>query len=143
MTGMPHPETIELAMADEHVSGCGGAPLALLTGRTWLVEAVDGAGLVDAARVTLGFGSDGRVAGSGGCNRWVAGFDLTGEGLYIGLVGATMMACAPAVMDQERRFFEILAKVSGFTFDDSGALLLLAGGAPVITARSTTDGSAP
>ena len=143
MTGMPHPETVTLTMGDHTLTGCGGSPLDLLTGRTWVVEDIAGAGIIDASRVTLGFGADGRVAGSGGCNRWFAGFELTGESLTIGQAGSTMMACPEALMAQERRFFEVLATVTGFDIDDTGALVLLAAEQPVLTARAATDGSAP
>jgi heat shock protein HslJ len=80
------------------------------------------------------------MAGSGGCNRWFASFDLMGEGLGIGPAGATMMACAPPVMDRERRFFAALAKVTGFDIGADGALILLGPEGAVITARALTDG---
>jgi heat shock protein HslJ/uncharacterized lipoprotein YbaY len=143
MTGMPYPETVELTVNQETLTGCGGAPADLLTGRTWVVEDIAGAGIIDASRMTLGFGTDGRVAGSGGCNRWFAGYTLTGEGLSIGQAGSTMMACPEALMDQERRFFEALGQVTGFDIDDGGALVLMAAGQPILTARVATDGSAP
>jgi heat shock protein HslJ len=143
MTGMPYPETVTVTLGDHTLTGCGGAPADLLVGQTWVVEDIGGAGIIDAARVTLGFATDGRVAGSGGCNRWFAGYALTGEGLGIGQAGATMMACAPALMDQEQRFFAALGQVTRFDIDDTGALRLIAGDMPVITARAATDGSAP
>ena len=143
MTGMPYPETVEVTVNEETLSGCGGAPADLLTGRTWVVEDIAGAGVIEASRVTLGFGTDGRVAGSGGCNRWFAGYDLTGESLTIGQAGSTMMACAPALMDQERRFFEVLANVTGFDIDGTGALVLTAAEQPVLVARAAADGSEP
>ena len=143
MTGMPHPETIELSMGDHSLSGCGGDPTRLLIGPDWLVEDIGGASVPAGADITLGFGSDGRVAGSGGCNRWFASFDLTGEVLGIGPPGATMMACAAPVMDQERRFFDALAKVIGFDIGADGALVLLGLDGAMIIARARTDGSAP
>lgn len=136
MTGMPHPETIELSMGDHSLSGCGGDPARLLVGPDWLVEDIGGASVPEGADLTLGFGTDGRVAGSGGCNRWFASFDLTGEVLGIGPPGATMMACAPPVMDQERRFFDALAKATGFDIGADGALILLGSDGALITARS-------
>jgi heat shock protein HslJ/uncharacterized lipoprotein YbaY len=141
MTGMPHPETVTLALEGETLGG--GDPASLLIGPAWVVEDIGGAGVIDAARVTLGFAAGGRVAGTGGCNRWFAGYTLTGEGLTFGEAGATMMACAPALMDQEQRFFAALAQVTRFDIDATGALRLIAGDAPVITARAATDGSAP
>lgn len=143
MTGMPYPETVELSLGDETIAGCGGAPVDLLIGRTWVVEDIAGAGPIDGSRVTLGFGTDGRVAGAGGCNRWFAGFDLTGETLSIGQSGATMMACPEAIMVQEQRFFAALAQVTGFDIDETGALVLRSPESALIAARAATDGSAP
>ena len=140
MTGMPHPETIELALGDDRLSGCGSDPARLLVGPDWLVTEIGGTGVDPGAEITLGFGSDGRMAGSGGCNRWFASFDLTGEVLGIGPGGDTMMACAPPVMDRERRFFAALAKVTGFDIGADGALILLGPEGAVITARVLTDG---
>ena len=34
------------------------------------------------------------------------------------------MACAPALMDQEQRYFDTLAKVTHYAVADDGALLL-------------------
>jgi heat shock protein HslJ len=136
MTGMPHPETVSLSMGDHTITGCGGAPVSLLTGRTWVVEDIGGGGLIDSSNVTLSFGTHGRVAGSGGCNRWFAGFELTGESLSIGQAGSTLMACPEALMTQERRFFEALAQVTGFDIDETGALLLTGGDGTLLLARA-------
>jgi heat shock protein HslJ len=141
MTGMPYPETVDLAMGDETITGCGGDAASLLTGRTWVVEDIAQTGIIDSTRVTLGFGPDGRVAGSGGCNRWFAGYDLTGETLTIGQAGSTMMACPEAIMAQEQRFFAALGEVTGFDIDETGALLLRSPDGVLITARAATDGS--
>jgi heat shock protein HslJ/membrane-bound inhibitor of C-type lysozyme len=143
MTGMPHPETVDLSMGDNTITGCGGDPASLLMDRTWVVEDIGGAGVIDNSRVTLGFTPDGRVAGSGGCNRWFATYTLTGEGLSFSQPGTTMMACHDALMGQERGFFHALDAVIGFDIDDTGALLLRGPTSVMITARAATDGSAP
>ncbi|NKX43538.1 META domain-containing protein [Roseicyclus persicicus] len=143
MTGMPHPETVTLTLGAETLAGCGGDPAALLIGPTWVVEDIAGAGIVDDSRVSLGFFGDGRVAGSAGCNRWFADVALTGEGLTLGQAGATMMACADALMAQEMRFLEALAQVTGFDIDATGALVLRGPEGALVTARAATDSSAP
>ncbi|PWK59573.1 META domain-containing protein [Roseicyclus mahoneyensis] len=140
MTGLPHPETVELSMGDQTIFGCGGAPLSLLTGRNWVVEDIAGSGVIDTSEVTLSFGTHGRVAGSGGCNRWFASYELTGEGLSIGQAGSTMMACTEALMTQERGFFAALEQVTGFDIDATGRLVLLGDGPTAITARADIDG---
>ena len=143
MTGMPHPETVDLSMGDHTITGCGGDPWSLLVGRTWVVEDIAGGGVIDNARATMGFDGAGRVYGSGSCNRYNGPATLTGETLSFGAMASTSMACPEALMTQERRFFEALAEVSGFDIDETGALILRGPGGPLILARAATDGSAP
>jgi heat shock protein HslJ len=143
MTGMPHPETVELSMGDHTIRGCGGDPLSLLAGPTWVVEDIAGSGVIDAARTTMFFDQTARVFGSGACNRYNGGVELTGETLAFGAIASTMMACPDALMAQERRFFDALAGVTGFDIDETGALILRGAEGPLVTARAATDGSAP
>jgi heat shock protein HslJ len=136
MTGIPDPETVSLSMGDETFTGCGGDPAALLTGRTWQIDAIDGAAPPKDAPATLTFHTDGRASGTGGCNRWFAAYSLTGEGMTFQQAGATMMACPPDVMQAERRFHDALARVAGFDIDRTGALILHGGdAAPILRAR--------
>jgi heat shock protein HslJ len=117
------------------LSGCGGAPVSLLTGGEWLVEDVAGGGVIDNAEVTIEFLADGSVFGSGGCNRYSGGFTLTGEGLGFGPAATTMMACPEAASNMEQSFFQTLSTVIRFDISDTGALMLYdAEGAQVIRA---------
>ncbi|MCL1628940.1 META domain-containing protein [Roseibaca sp. V10] len=135
MTGMPYPEAVDIAMGDNVVAGCGGDPLDLLVGRNWVVEDVGGGGVIDSSRIEVAFDREGRVYGTGGCNRFRASYDLTGEGLQVDSAGATMMACPEALMAQERRVFEALAQVDRFDIDATGALVLIGADRPLMTAR--------
>ena len=51
--------------------------------------------------------ADGRVSGSGGCNRFTGSYELDGEKLTFGSIAGTLMAC-PAGMDIEREFLAAL-----------------------------------
>jgi len=135
MTGMPYPNAVTVAVAGRMLTGCGGDPATLLQGAEWVVEDLRGAGIVDRSRVTLAFAADGRVSGHGSCNRYTASYKLTGEGLTISKAASTRMACAPALMRQERLFFDLLAQVRRFTIDASGALVLHAADGGTIAAR--------
>ena len=136
MTGMPHPETVTLITPGQERSGCGGDPLALLTGAEWVIVDVGGKGIIADANLTMSFRHDGSVGGSGGCNRFNAGFDLTGEGLSIGPAAATMMACEEPLMAIEQALFQAIAGVARFDIDATGALVLIgADDAALITAR--------
>ncbi|KFI32823.1 lipoprotein [Haematobacter missouriensis] len=98
------------------------------------MEDIGGSGIIDGSHVTLAF-ANGRVSGRAGCNGYFAGYELTGESLRFQQAGATMMACAPALMDQERKFLDALASVTDFDFSNDGALLLKAGNETVLKAR--------
>lgn len=95
-----------------------------LTGAEWVVEDINGAGVIDDARASLSFGEDGSLGGSGTCNRYGASYKVSGDQMTISNPAATLRACAPALMDQERKFFDTLAKVSRYTIDETGALVL-------------------
>ncbi|MDR9393800.1 MAG: META domain-containing protein [Roseovarius sp.] len=135
MTGMPHPQTVRIERPGRILRGCGGAPVSLLTGAAWVVEDIGGLGLIDASRVTLQVRPDGRIAGRGGCNRYTGRMDVGGEGVSVGPVAATRMACAEALMAQEQRFFDALGRVRRFDIDATGALIMMAGGEVVLRAR--------
>jgi heat shock protein HslJ len=135
MTGMPHPSAVEVVLGDRKLAGCGGDPAALLRGAEWVVEDVAGKGIVDRSRATLNFGPDGRVYGRGSCNNYTAQYTLTGEGLTVSKAAGTMMACAPAFMEQEALLLGLLADVRAFDVRDDGALVLRAGDGRTITAR--------
>jgi heat shock protein HslJ len=123
---MPYPDTARLTLADRVLHGCGGDPVDLLTGGAWQITALGDAALVEPERLSLNFLDAGRVAGSGGCNRIVGGFSLTGEGLHFGPMASTMMACPDPLMEQERRMLDALEQVMAFDLDARGRLLLLA-----------------
>jgi heat shock protein HslJ len=124
MSGMPHPRAVEVVLDGRTLTGCGGEPAALLRGREWVVENINGKGIIDRSRATLNFGADGRVAGRASCNSYTAQYTLTGETLTIDKVAGTMMACPPGLMAQEALFLEVLRNVRRFDFAPDGALVL-------------------
>jgi heat shock protein HslJ/uncharacterized lipoprotein YbaY len=123
MSGMPYPYVSEVVIDGRAFRGCGGEPDALLIGDEWVVEDIAG-GLVDRSRATFDFGVDGRLAGRASCNAYTTSYALTGERLTIGTTATTMMSCASALMEQERRFLEILQRTRGFDITETGALVL-------------------
>lgn len=135
MSGMPHPNTVTLLLDGETLHGCGGDPAALLRGAEWVVEDLNGGGIIDRSRATLNFAADGRVFGRASCNTYNGGYVLTGEGLTLSEIVTTMMACAPALMTQESRFLDLLKNVQRFEIGADGALILHTGDQRTITAR--------
>ena len=135
MSGMPHPFTVQVRVDDRTYRGCGGRPVDLLLGAEWVVEDIGGAGIVDRSRATLRFGEDGRVGGRGSCNLYTGSYTLTGETLTVGNTATTMRVCAPALMQQEQRFLDILRQLQRFEIDATGALDLIDGRGHRVKAR--------
>lgn len=123
MSGMPHPYAAEVVVDGRVYRGCGGEPDALLMGAEWSVDEIAGR-RVEGARITLDFGVDGRLAGRASCNAYASSYALTGETLAIGTTATTRMSCAPALLEQERRFLDVLARVRSFDLTAAGALVL-------------------
>lgn len=84
-----------------------------LTGSRWLLEDLDGKGVVDRVQSTLEFGERGALAGNLACNRFTTTYEQSGPRLTFGRVASTRMMCPEAVMDQERRFTEALGSTRG------------------------------
>ena len=127
MSGMPHPYTARYWYAGDSFPGCAGQPRSLLTG-DWQIERI-GDQVVDAdPAATLSFlDEEDTIAGQAACNRYSAGFELTGEGLRFGPVAATKMACPEdGQADREARLFEALRRIDRFDIDADGRLLLIA-----------------
>jgi heat shock protein HslJ len=63
-------------------------------------------------RPFLIFMPEGKLTGSGGCNRFFASYDVTGSTLKVGLIGSTLMFCQdpPWLMDMEGDFFSCLQR---------------------------------
>lgn len=90
----------------------------------WLAEDVGGRGVIDNARTTIELRAEGVVTGSGGCNRFSGRAQLSGTALRFDPMISTRMACAPALMDQERKFLDALAAVRGWRFEREKLALL-------------------
>ena len=106
-----------------------------ISGGEWLVEDIDGRGVIDNAPTTLVFGKDGRLSGDTACNRYFGSYAIEGAIIQIESVGATKRACPPAVMDQESRFLETLNNVDTYRIDGTGALMLSTGSGDGLLAR--------
>ena len=71
--------------------------------------------------------ANGKLSGSGGCNRYFGSYKLDDEtGLsVVNPLGATMMACSQTINEQERLYFDFLAKVDAYQLGENGHSLVL------------------
>ena len=135
MADQTYPFTATLELGDTVYSGCGGDPRDLLTAtEVWTVTEIAGVPTLEGTDVELGFGPEGEVFGSGGCNRLMSRYELTGEGLTFGPAASTMMACPEEIMAQEQAFFATLEGVYAFDIGEDGALILMGESGPVMRA---------
>ncbi|NRB70389.1 MAG: META domain-containing protein [Xanthomonadales bacterium] len=96
-----------------------------LAGSAWWVEDINGLGVVDRSRSTIGFGEPGRVMGSTGCNRYQGTLEANGSALSFGPLAGTRRACPEALMNQEQKFFAAMAAVVSWKIDPDTGLLHL------------------
>jgi len=104
-----------------------------LAGTTWVAEDIDRQGVIDNLQSRLQIVSTAEVAGHGGCNSYHGPAELgSATSLHLGPFAATRMMCAPAVMDQERKFLDALSRARAartenellYLLDESGAAIL-------------------
>jgi heat shock protein HslJ len=102
----------------------GPAPTAsMLIGSEWLLVEGQADGAADRFRATLAFPEPGRVAGSGGCNRFGAAADFEGRTVSIRQLVATRRVCPPQVMAHEIRYLAALGAAERIAIE--GEMLLL------------------
>ena len=99
------------------------------------MTSIDGTATIGSQPVTITFADDGTAYGNASCNRFTGGWTLTGEGLTLGPMASTMMACTEdGLSNQEHAFLTGLEKVSRFEIGADGSLTLLNGDTPGIVA---------
>ncbi|WP_228743344.1 META domain-containing protein [Marinobacter sp. F4218] len=125
MSGVQFPYQARLTINGDVFEGCGGDPLRLFQGAEWVVDDLTGKGIIDRSRMSLQFREDNRVSGRASCNRFTGRYEFTGEGsLTFSQLATTRMACAPALMNQEDRFLDVMGRVSRGRIGQHGELLL-------------------
>lgn len=126
--------------ADVAASTPAGVLPAALVGN-WLVEDIEGRGVIDNAQTTIQFDPNGLVSGSTGVNRYSSQATVDGESLQLADGPTTTRAAGPpALMDQEAKFLAALHKVAKVRVDDNGLLHLYdAQGKPLLRASLITD----
>lgn len=118
-------EVAGIQLLVQRTGGDGAAPKIV---GSWLAEDLGGGGVIDDLQSTLTVAADGSVNGNGGCNGFGGTATIDGDKVTFGPLAGTLMACAEAVMDQERRFYDALERSASFRVDEAGKLILLDAG---------------
>lgn len=106
---------------------------ASLRGTAWRLEDLGGTGMMDGAQATLVFSQDGRVSGNASCNRFLGTATIGGSAISFAPLATTRKMCAEAVMQQERRYLEMLSEAR--RFETRGHLLYIFGAGQVAALR--------
>ncbi|MDG2224024.1 MAG: META domain-containing protein, partial [Rubripirellula sp.] len=95
-----------------------------LFSQPWLVEDINGGGVVDRAQTTIAFSKDGGVSGSTSVNRFRGTATVDGNKISVGPLATTRRAGPPALMDQESTFVKAIETVTSFQIEATGLLVL-------------------
>ncbi len=115
-------------------AGCGGGDdeaegegeAVLIIGVPWLLSSGLDAEGWEEAPPSATFTID-TVGGFAGCNRFTAPYTIDGDGIEIGTIASTRMACPPPADGVERAYLAALEQVTGWSLEaDNTELALLA-----------------
>lgn len=68
--------------------------------------------------------ADGKISGSGGCNRFMGGYEVEGDRLTIGQLASTFKACEQPIMNQESKFLQALQGAQRYEINDRDELTI-------------------
>ncbi|MDK1493448.1 META domain-containing protein [Sinorhizobium sp. 7-81] len=103
---------------------------------SWLAEDIGGGGVIDDLQTVLEIREDGTYGGMAGCNNFTGAFSLTGTTITFGPTAAARKMCAPAIMDQEQKFFSTLREGLTWKIDGGRLTLTRPDGTPVMLLTS-------
>lgn len=89
--------------------------------------------------VTALFRSDGTVTGSSGCNQYTLGYTSSGSSIKINPGISTLMACTPAIMGQESRYFTLMANATTYSVNGDTLLFFDSSGNPILAYKRPLD----
>ncbi|MBA1142242.1 YbaY family lipoprotein [Mesorhizobium neociceri] len=104
------PQTIVLKM----VAPSDKPTSASVFDQSWLVEYIDGIGVIVQPKATFRVSEAGKAGGSGPCNTYFATVKVEGSTIAISDIGSTYKACAPEVMAEEKALFDALTRAASY-----------------------------
>ena len=99
--------------------------------------------VLDGSEITLSFDDDeSQIGGRAGCNHYFGSYEIKGEGLSIGAIGITEMACMSpeGVMEQEQTYVAALSSASRYEVQ-ADQLRITGADGQVLVFRATDAGS--
>jgi putative lipoprotein len=91
----------------------------------WVVEDVNGGGVIDNARLDITFDvTELRISGHAGCNSFNGSFVETGAVVQFGPLMTTRKMCTPSLMDLEAKLLAAVQAAISVTYDATGAATL-------------------
>ena len=95
-----------------------------LVGTAWRLVAIGVRDAIEGVQSVLNFERSDRVSGSGGCNGFFGGLEISEGSIDFGPLGATQMACGDAIDDQEYRLFQALEKARSYATEKNLLLIM-------------------
>ena len=102
----------------------GGASM---TGIEWRPTRLGADEVAADSEMFVSFDVDGSIKGHGGCNKFFGSLQTTDDGLSVGELGATRMACPSQIMDREKAFMKALQDTTQFEIGENSLQLVGAG----------------
>ncbi len=116
-------------------------------GTAWIADGINNgrggvASLVEGTQVTATFRDDGRVTGTGGCNRYFGPYERAGEAIRVGPLAGTRMACPepPGAAEQEAAFLAAMERATTWSIQEDRLELRAADGALQVGLHPADDG---
>ena len=125
-------------MAKQNLPG-GGSGMA---GIDWRPVVIGDEPVVADLGAFVKFTVDGSVAGNSGCNNFSGAMETTDDGVKMGQMASTRMACPPEIMAVEARFLQALQGAAKFEMTSDSLRMLNADGealAEFVAAEPTGD----
>jgi heat shock protein HslJ len=125
MSGQRYAETVAVLVNGKEYKGCGGRnlPPESLNCTNWTILMMDQLPVIDGISTELRF-ADGKVSGSGGCNRISGSYTAKGGDIIFGVLAATRMACPEKQMAQEAKLMSLLNGKVTTRYNVNGDLIL-------------------
>jgi len=124
-TGAWLPYSVTVQVGERLLEGCGGTLGERLLDSEWLIDDINGGGIIDSSHLTMSFDKDGMISGSAGCNNYHGSYEVSGLQVEIGPLASTRKLCpAEAINLQEQRLLDTLTGTLDIEFSETGVLTL-------------------